>query len=154
MTYTIALEDGEANYAEMEALYRAHYAEMQDRQRAIGIDTGPYNPRLDAYFRANRERWLLHFVVRTDDGKPVGYSNVYLTNDAHNGEFIAREDTVFIERSHRKGIGRLMIKAVLGELRKRGVRRFNVTAATDPRATKLWQRMGFVPTAQAMTFVF
>ncbi|MCO5157593.1 MAG: GNAT family N-acetyltransferase [Aquamicrobium sp.] len=154
MSYEIKMEDGEANYPEMKSLYMEHYAEMQHRCRAAGIHLGPYNPRLETYFAAAKGGWLLHFVVRTGEGVPVGYSNVYLTNDMHNGEFIATEDTVFITKEHRKGIGRLLVKEILGELNRRGVKRFNVTAATDPRATKLWQRMGFRLAGQAMTFIF
>ncbi len=154
MSYLIALSDGEADYAELEPLYRAHYAEMQERQRALGIVTGPYNPRLETYFRANREGWLLHWVARTEDGEAVGYTNVYLTQDAHNQELIAQEDTVFVLKDHRKGVGRLLVKEMLAELKRRGVRRLNVTAATDPRATRLWERMGFRPAAVAMVYVF
>lgn len=154
MTYTIALEDGEANYAELEPLYRAHYAEMQERQREAGIETGAYNPKLEQYFRANREGWLLHHVVRTPDGEAVGYSNFYLTNDAHNQDLISREDTIFVRKDHRRGVGRELVKRNLEELRKRGVTRLHVTAATDPRAALLWQRMGFKPAGVAMVFVF
>lgn len=154
LNYVLRIENGEDNYPEFEPLYRQHYGEMCDRMRECGVELAPYKPRLDAYFKAQRDGWLIHFTARTEDGEPVGYANIYLTNDAHNGELIAREDTIYIKPEHRKGIGRRMIKAVLEELRLRGVKRFNVLAATDPRATKLWQRMGFKPTAQAMSFTF
>jgi GNAT superfamily N-acetyltransferase len=154
LSYRITLEDGEKNYPELEPLYRAHYAEMQERQREAGIETGPYNPKLDAYFRANREGWLIHHVVRTEEGEAVGYSNLYLTNDAHNQEFISREDTIFIRKDHRRGVGRELVKHNIAELRRRGVKRWHVTAATDPRAALLWQRMGFKPAGVAMIYTF
>lgn len=153
MTYTISLERGDLNYQELEPLYRQHYGEMQRRLAEAEVHIGEYNPKLADYFTAWAEGWLLNFVVRLD-GKPVGYSNVYLTNDMHNGELIAMEDTIYILPQHRNGIGRKLAKAVLEELKGRGVKRLEITAVTDVRATKLWARMGFREVATQMRYVF
>jgi len=153
LTYTISLERGDLNYRELEPLYRQHYGEMQRRLASEGVPIGDYNLRLSDYFAAWKDGWLLNFVVRLD-GKPIGYSNVYLTNDMHNGELIAMEDTIYILPQHRNGIGRKLAKAVLEELKGRGVKRLEITAVTDVRATKLWARMGFREVATQMRYVF
>lgn len=153
MTYTIALERGDVNYAEMEPNYRAHYAEMQKRLAKDGVEVGAYAPRLDQYFAAFRGGWLLNYVVRKD-GKAVGHSNVYLTNDMHNGELIAKEDTIYIMPDHRNGIGRKLVKHILSDLESRGVKRVTISPVTDLRVGKIWQRMGFTEVASIMNYSF
>jgi len=151
--YSIAIERGDINYKELEPLYRRHYKQMQDRLKSDGVTVGDYKPRLDEYFKAFAGGWLINYVVRFK-GEPVGYSNVYLTNDMHNGEFIAQEDTVFVDPAHRCGIGRHLVKHILNDLRQRGVIRANITAVTDLRTGKIWKRMGFKEVAALMTYEF
>lgn len=153
MTYQISLERGDLNYSELEPNYRRHYAEMQARLKADGIDVGDYNPRLDEYFRAFKGGWLLNYVVRLD-GKAVGHSNVYLTNDMHNGELIAQEDTIYILPEHRNGIGKTLVKHILADLEARGVKRVMISPVTDLRVGKIWKRMGFREVASLMSYQF
>lgn len=154
MNYRFSLENAEENCPELFPLYCRHYREMQERLAGDGITIPDFNPRLESYFRAAREGYLLNFVVRTEDGKPVGYSNVYLTNDMHNRELIAREDTIYIVPEHRNGVGKKLVQWALEELRSRGVKQLHVTAMTDLRVEKLWRRMGFKPVATAMIYDF
>lgn len=149
----IALERGDLNYPELEPLYRQHYGEMQARLAADGIPIGDYAPRLDQYFPAFEGGWLLNFVVRLD-GKPIGYSNVWLTNDMHNGEPIATEDTIYILPAHRNGIGKRLVKHILADLAARGVRRVLISPVTDLRVGRIWQRMGFKDAASLMIYNF
>ncbi len=151
--YTFSIENAEENYEEMSVLYRQHHKEMQNRLAGEGIKISDYNPRLDEYFKASRQGYLINYVVRLE-GAPVGYSNIYLTNDMHNGEFIATEDTIYILPDHRNGTGRRLSKMILADLKSRKVKRLNVTAITDLRVAKLWKRMGFLHTASAMTYNF
>ena len=153
MNYEIRLEKFKETYSELEPLYRQHYSEMVERLAEQGVQYSPYNPRLDEYIRAGEGGWLLTFVLRLD-GKAVGYSNVYITNDMHNQDLIAQEDTVFVLKEHRTGWGRKLIRAVHEELEKRGVKRLNITTATDLRVSKLLSRMGYQHTAHAMTVTF
>lgn len=154
MSYAFTVENAEENVKELYPLYCQHYAEMQARLSADGVDIPDFNPRLEAYFRGAREGYFLNFVVRTETGEPVGYCNCWLTNDAHNGELIAREDTVYILPEHRNGVGKRLVKFGLSQLRERGVKRLYVQAMTDLRVEKLWRRMGFKPIATAMTYTF
>jgi GNAT superfamily N-acetyltransferase len=151
--YVFSIENAETNCDEMYPLYCKHYAEMQERLAGQGLDIPPFKPRLDMYFKAAREGWLVNYVVRLD-GEAVGYSNIYVTNDMHNGDIIAQEDTIFILKEHRNGIGRKFSKFILADLKCRGVKRLNVLALTDLRVSKLWERMGFKHTAHAMTYTF
>ena len=151
--YSISLEHGVEKHDELLPLYRQHYSEMESRLLSDGVPIGPFNPRLDEYFAAMNAGWLLTFVVRFH-GEAIGYSNIYLTNDMHNDEFIAQEDTIFVLKEHRNGIGKELAKHILGVLRERGCKRVSITPVTDLRVAKIWERMGFKPTAQLMTYVF
>ena len=153
MTYSMAIEDGCVTLPELDFLYRQHYAEMCERLESLGTSTSPYNPRFDEYQRAWGGGWLLNFVLRSD-GKPVGYSNVYITNDMHNRDLIAQEDTIFVTKDHRNGIGKKLTQFVLAELGRRGVKKAIMSATTDLRAVKLWKRLGFKELATQMVYEF
>ena len=141
------------NYKKLEHLYKQHYSEMTQRLKSQGIDYSPYNPRMDQYEAASRGGWLLTFVLLLDDF-PIGYCNVYLTNDMHNGDLIAQEDALFVLQEHRNGIGKKLVQFVLEDLRRRGVKRALVSAVTDLRVAKLWSRMGFKELATQMVYNF
>ena len=153
MTYEITLERGDLNYGEIEPLYRRHYGEMQARLAADGIEIGNYAPRLDQYFAAFKGGWLLNFVVRLN-GEAVGYANVYVTDDMHNGERIAKEDTIYVHPDHRNGIGRRLVKHVLAHLDGLNVKRALITPVTDLRVAKIWRRMGFKDASSLMVYNF
>lgn len=153
MSYTIGLEGFDASYPELETLYREHYQEMCDRLACDGIEMSPYNPRLDEYSRASVGGWLLTIVAR-HDGKAVGYCNVYVTQDMHNRDLIAQEDTIFVTKAHRNGLGKNLVKFGLAELKSRGVKRLHVSAMTDLRVAKLWERMRFKHAAHQMIYTF
>jgi GNAT superfamily N-acetyltransferase len=153
MTYSIALEKFTETYRDLEPLYRKHYAEMTDRLAKQGIVYNLYAPRLYEYEKACNGGWLLNFVLR-DDGAVCGYCNVYVTNDMHNNDLIAQEDTLFVLQEHRNGIGKKLVQAVLAELKQREVKRLIVSAMTDLRVAKLWGRMGFKEAATQMIYTF
>jgi len=153
MSYTFHLGRFKETYEELEPLYRQHYAEMTDRLEKNGIPYSSYNPRLDRYISAGDRGDLLTFVLRFD-GEAVGYSNVYLTNDMHNGDLIAQEDTIFVLKEHRNGVGKKLVRVILEELKERGVKRVSVAALTDLRVAKLWKRMGFKEAAIQMMYTF
>ncbi len=151
--YVFHTVDGVAFHERLLPLYRDHYAEMQARLKADGIEIPDFNPRLDVYFPAMRDGRLLTFIV-THGTEIVGYSNIWLTNDMHNGDFIAQEDTVFISRPHRNGVGKRLVKHILADLRERGVKRLYITPVTDLRVGKIWKRMGFRPATELMIYTF
>lgn len=151
--YAFAVENGADNFAELEPIYRIHYGEMQARLASEGIKVGDFDMRLDVYMERWRAENLINYTARKD-GAAVGYGNFYITNDMHNGELIAVEDAIYVLPVHRNGTGRLLAKFVLDDLKARGVKRLKVAAVTDPRAALLWQRLGFRPGGQIMTYTF
>lgn len=156
MNYEIELWDygwSPENYRRLEHLYRQHYTEMTDRLKSQGIECSPYNPRLDQYEIASKGGWLLTFVLLAER-KPVGYCNVYVTNDMHNNDLVAQEDALFVLQEHRNGVGKKLVQHVLDELKRRGVKRAIVAAVTDLRVAKLWGRMGFKELATQMVYNF
>lgn len=153
MSYTFSTENIEQTYPEIEPLYRQHYQEMADRLAEKGIPLAPYAPRLKEYFNAGNGGWLITLVLRFE-GSAVGYCNLYITNDMHNGELIAQEDTIFVTKEHRNGVGKKLVSFALTELQKRNVKRLMVSASTDLRVAKLWGRMGFKEVATQMAYTF
>lgn len=156
MSYDVELWDygwSPENYKQLEHLYRRHYAETCERLEAEGIECSPYNPRLDEYEKASKNGWLLTFVLLFEK-TPVGHCNVYITNDMHNNDLIAQEDTIYVLPEHRNGVGKKMIQVVQDEIKRRGVKRLNITTPTDLRVSKLLSRIGYKHTAHAMTISF
>lgn len=150
MSYAFTVELGHENYAELEPIYAQHYAEMQERLAGEGLTVSPFNPRLKQYFEAWAGGWLINYVVRFD-GEPVGYANMYLTNDMHNGDLIAVDDAIYVVPEHRNGTGRKLAQFIWRDLVARGVQRVSVETVTDTRAEVLWKRMGFKETAKRLT---
>lgn len=154
MTYQFLIENGALNLPELFPLYAQHYREMQERLRRDGFEWPDFNPRVPAYVSAWQNGELTNYVVRTEAGEAIGYGNVYVTQDMHNSEWIAQEDTIFVRADHRNGVGRKLVRFVLDDLNSRGVKRAHITAMTDLRVGKIWARMGFKHTAEAMTYFF
>ncbi len=154
MSYDISIENIETTYAELEPLYQQHYAAMKERMEVeCDVELSPYNPRLDEYFKAGNGGWLLTFVLR-NEGEAVGYCNIYVTNDMHNQDKIAQEDTIYVVPEHRRGAGRLLSQKVHEELKSRGVMRMSVTTSTELRVFKGLKRQGYKHTAHHMTITF
>jgi GNAT superfamily N-acetyltransferase len=153
MEYTYSIEKFHDIWQEFEPLFRTHYSEMLERLSGQGIEFSPFNWRLDEYLKASHAGYLIMYVARLDN-KPVGHCAVYITNDMHNMDLIAQEDALYITKEHRKGIGKNLVRFGLIDLRDRGVKRLNVSAMTDLRVAKLWERMGFKHTCANMTYTF
>ncbi|AZO51259.1 GNAT family N-acetyltransferase [Mesorhizobium sp. M4B.F.Ca.ET.058.02.1.1] len=148
MSYDIAIENFNQAWPELEPLCHRHYGEMQARMAAEGMTIGDFKPRLNVYGSASH---LLCFVVRKED-EAVGYAFIWITQDMHNSEPIAMEDTIYMRPDHRNGIGRRFTKHILAELKARGCVRAHVTIATDLRVAKMCERVGFKRSAIAMTY--
>ena len=153
MAYAFSIEDGAANYEELKALYKAHFDETQDRLVSCGLRRAIYAPNLDQYRDAWDGGWLLNYVAR-HDGEAVGAANIYLTNDMHTGALIAVEDTLFVRKDHRNGLGRKLVRFIMDDLEARGVERVLIDAVTDLRVAKIWRRMGFTDYSQRMVYHF
>jgi hypothetical protein len=148
--YTFALERGDLNLSEFLPLYRQHYGEMKARLEKDGIaNIPPFNMRETQYVHAWSAGYLLNYTARYR-GAPVGYFNVYLTNDMHNGDLVAQEDAIYMVPDHRKGAGMKLAKFGIADVKARGAKRMIVSAVTDTRSEILARRLGFKPMAVEM----
>lgn len=151
MSYEFAIEDWRETWPEAAPIYNRHYEEKRERLRGEGVEFPPFNPDLERYFQYAAEGCLIHYTVR-HEGRLVGYSSIYLSQSMHNQEPVAMEDAIYVVPGHRNGIGRKLTLFVLDDLKKRGIKRANMTASVDPRATKMWARLGFRRSGDAMTY--
>lgn len=151
--YEFHLVNGREWHPALDSLYRKHFAEMKARLERDGVPMGDYNPQLDAYFAGIDRGDFLTFIV-LENRTLIGYCNMWLSRDMHTGELIAMEDAIYILPDHRNGVGRRLVKHILDHLEKLGVRRVTITPVTDLRVGKIWQRMGFRPVAELMTYTF
>jgi L-amino acid N-acyltransferase YncA len=147
--YVFSLEKGEEIYQELEPLGRAHYGEMKQRLMADGMEIGEWAPRSEEYIASERKGNLKVFIVR-HEGRAIGYSNMYITNDMHNGELICTEDAIYILPEHRGGVGLAFMKNIIRYMKNVGVKRVMITPVTDLRAESLWARIGFKKYASLM----
>jgi len=134
------------------AMY-THYQEMKERLESEGYKVSECNPDLKTYLKYGDEGWLLSYTLRLDDIF-IGYANVYITEDMHNGDLIAQEDALFVYKNYRNGVGKQFVKYILNDLNSRGIKRLIVSAMTDLRVEKVWRRMGFTDLAKQMQYTF
>lgn len=148
MDYTISLEDYNDTLQELMPMYRRAYEEMLGFIPE-GLNYQPFDPWIEAYTQANLDKTLLLFVVR-GSGVAVGYCIVYITCDTKDKTLSAYEDYIYLEPGHRNGLGKLLVKFVLNELRARQVKRVAVTVLKGTGLELVWARLGFKVTATKM----
>jgi len=151
--YSFHLVNGHELHPVLDPLYRQHYAEMKQRLESDGHQVSPYNPQLEQYFPAMDKGAMLTFIV-VENETVVGYCNLWLHKDMHNGDDMASEDAIYVLPEHRNGIGKKLVRFILEYLKNLGVKRVNITPVTDLRVGKVWKRMGFIPVAELMTYHF
>lgn len=134
-------------------LWERHYGEMQARLERDGLPCSPFAPRTEQYVRTDEEGWLVALILEHGE-QAVGYAQGYITNDMHNGDLIAQEDAIYVVPEHRGSAGRILLDAVHAELRRRGVKRLNITTGTDLRASKWFERRGYKHVAHCMSIEF
>lgn len=149
-TYVLAIEPVAGNEEELEALGKAHHAEMNERLSGLGLKTDSWNPDRDRVRWANETGRLLFYVARHGH-EAVGYAAVTLEQEIWTGVREARVNGVYVKPKHRRGLGRSMVREVLADLKSRDVARVWAMPTTDPRVQRQWERMGFVSVANAMS---
>ena len=151
MTYTIEREPSRSALNDLMPLFLAHHEEMADNLAEIGIPVFAFNPDVERYAYAEECGLFACYVVRFN-GDAVGYMNVKIGADTRTGVMMAQEDALYITPDHRRGIGLKLVRHVIEELKHLGVKRLFVSSVTDPRADKLWKRIGFKPMAMQMAY--
>jgi GNAT superfamily N-acetyltransferase len=72
----------------------------------------------------------------------------------HNWDLIAQEDVLYVDKPHRKGVGKMLVKLTLENLKSRNVKRLDISTMTDLRVSKLLEKMNFKHTCANMTYTF
>jgi len=152
--YTFHIERFDQTYAEMEPLYRAHFAEIQDLQSARGISAADFNLDTDQYFDYAASGQLISCIARIQGAKPVGYLHYYYGRDNQTSQITATADSFYVAPEHRNGLGRKLVRFGLAHLQKTAVRHFSLSYAGDDRVGLMLERMGFKPASVQMTYSF
>jgi GNAT superfamily N-acetyltransferase len=143
--YTIQHEFLENVLDEIKPIHRAHWEETEGYRHGIALD-----PDYDYMVNAERTGRFMLFTVRTN-GQLVGNCMMYLTQSTHTRKWIAEEDTIFIDKEHRKGrIGIKLIQYVERVLATLGVTEIRVTVKTVNRVGDLLQALGYQHTANQL----
>lgn len=143
--YTIQHEFLENVLDEIKPIHRAHWEETEGYRHGIALD-----PDYDYMVNAERTGRFMLFTVRTNK-QLVGNCMMYLTQSTHTRKWIAEEDTIFIDKEHRKGrIGIKLIQYVERVLATLGVTEIRVTVKTVNRVGDLLQALGYQHTANQL----
>jgi GNAT superfamily N-acetyltransferase len=143
--YTIQHEFLENVLDEIKPIHRAHWEETEGYRHGIALD-----PDYEYMVNAERTGRFMLFTVRTN-GQLVGNCMMYLTQSTHTRKWIAEEDTIFIDKEHRKGrIGIKLIQYVERVLATLGVTEIRVTVKTVNRVGDLLQALGYQHTANQL----
>lgn len=121
---------------ELKELHELHYEEQGDKRYPLA-----YN--YETALRRNSDGSLLVFTARKD-GEMVGHCCVWLFESMHTGQVMAKDDTLFVKKEHRKG--RIAIKFFQyceAVLRAAGVAEVLITLNVANPVWKVWKRLGY-----------
>lgn len=143
--FVIRVERIEDVLEEIKPLHAAHWQETETYRHGIALD-----PDYDYMVNAERTGRFMLFTVRTNK-QLVGNCMMYLTQSTHTRKWIAEEDTIFIDKEHRKGrIGIKLIQYVERVLATLRVTEIRVTVKTVNRVGDLLQALGYQHTANQL----
>jgi GNAT superfamily N-acetyltransferase len=136
--YVIQQEYLEDVLAEIKPLHKAHWEETEGHRHGLTLD-----PDYDYMVSAERNGRFVLFTVRNNK-RLVGNCMMYITRSTHTRKLVADEDTIFIEKEHRKGrVGIKLIQYGERVLAALGVTEVRVTVKTINRAGDLLQALGY-----------
>jgi len=146
---------------ELKILHRLHWEETEGYRHGL-----PLNPDYTRYLNYERIQYYHLFTARSDaDNMMVGNCGVYVQKSMHTqlpvadlraDEYIANEDTLFLMRMARgPGVARRFFEFVEKYLTQQmGVVEIRISVKLGNRVSKLWESMGYVPSAMQFTKVF
>lgn len=128
-------------------LHQAHWRETEEYRHSL-----PLKPNYDHMINAERNGKFLLFTLRCVNAGVVGNCMMYISQSTHTQEWVAEEDTIFIDRGHRKGrVGIKFIKYVEDVLTLLGIKEIRVTVKTVNRVGDLLLALGYLHTANKLT---
>lgn len=146
--YQVRIEDYLKTYEELKSLYKQSYEHLVAIYARDGRIYPKYNPWLSCYKEHYEAGSLILYVIR-EDSKVAGYCMMYLTQDMQNQELVTCEEGLYILPEHRNGIGKILAKMIIQDMRSRGVKRITLSAI-DQRIVNLWKTIGFKEVATTM----
>ena len=151
MSYTVTADVFRDVQAEVGTLHAAYYKEMVARSE---MPRAEYAPRTEEFLRMGDIGEMVTYILRDESKVAVGFCNVYLANDMHNGELIAIEDTIYIIPNFRGGLGKAFGQCILEDLKPRGVKRFIITVLDVAGIADTCRKAGFRDIASQMEYTF
>lgn len=146
--YVIQCEYLEDALEEVKPLHQMHWEETEKYRHNI-----PLKPNYEYMIGAERQGKFLLFTVRCED-KVVGNCMMYLSESTHTGQYVAEEDTIFMEPNHRRGrVGIKLIQYVEQVMQLLGVTEIRVTVKTVNRVGDLLKALGYQHTANQLVKV-
>ena len=146
--YFINVEPYQSTYEELKVLYKQCYDELADIYKKDGRIYPEYNPWLESYKHSDETNAIVLYVVR-EEGNAIGYCLMYITQDTRTQELVTYEDSIYISPEHRNGLGMLLGKGIVRDMRDRGIKRI-ILSAINGRIVNMWKRIGFTPIATTM----
>lgn len=145
---------GAARIADLRPLWESlhhHHAAVAPHLKALGSERSPVDSW--AVRRAHYVALLAEpdaFVFLAEAGmEPIGYALVYLRlpEETWTTGRIAELETLAVIPDYRdRGVGTVLVQAVFGELRRRGITEFGVTVMSgNDDATRFYERLGMLP---------
>lgn len=144
---------------DLKILHRLHWEETEGYRHGL-----PLNPDYTRYLSYERMNYYHLFIARSD-GMMVGNCGVYVQKSMHTqlpvadlraDDCIANEDTLFLMRMARgPGVAKRFFEFVEQHLtREMNVVEIRISVKLGNRVSKLWEEMGYQPTAMQFTKVF
>lgn len=133
---------------ELRALHAAHWAETEVHRHGVVEMNPDYQRVLD--LEAQGRYFLI--VARHRDGQLVANYGSYLSVSSHTQLPTATEDTLFLDRAHRKGrLGVSIIRYAEDALRQLGIVEMNVSVKRANNVGSILERLGYVPVGTQFT---
>jgi len=128
-------------------LHQMHWQETEKYRHSI-----PLKPNYDYMINAERNGRFMLFTLRCRDSGVIGNCMMYISQSTHTQEWVAEEDTIFIDPAHRKGrVGIKFIKYVEDVLGSVGIKEIRVTVKSVNRVGDLLLALGYSHTANQLT---
>jgi hypothetical protein len=147
--YTFQIERLPQLTDDLRVLHAEHWKETEGYRRGI-----PLNADYEAFAYHDQMGLYRVFTIRKGSAL-VGNCAMYLSKSTHTQQFVAREDTLFITESERKGwLAYSFMRYIESVLIGYGITEIDCTVKLAVNSKLLLQRLGYKHTAEQMTKIF
>lgn len=144
--FTFAVERIEDIEGEMKPLHLAHWNETEEHR-----DRLPFNPDYDTFIRYERAGRYVLFTLRAE-GHLLGNCAMYLSVSAHTQTLMAKEDTLYLLPSARRGRTAMHFVAYVERaLKHMGAKEINITVKMVNKAGRFFRLLGYSHVEDGLT---